>query len=152
MGCSSERTVEGAKKVNSSYPVCRLTIPLKIEVDAIAPLSNDRLVLGAKNELQLFEGENKDITLISNEHKGRINCLIKLSNGNVASGGQDTTIKIWDIDKKQSISTLNGHTSIVWEIRELEDSKLISASDDNTSKIWDLKTKKMKIYVNVVDM
>ena len=142
MGCSTERTVEGTKMVNNSYPVCRLTIPLKIEVDAIAPISNDRLVLGAKNELQLFEGENKDIALISNEHKGRINCLIKLSNGNVASGGQDTTIKIWDIDKKQSISTLKGHTSIVWEIRELEDSKLISASDDNTSKIWDLKTKK----------
>ena len=142
MGCSSERTVEGTKKVNSSYPVCRLTIPLKIEVDAIAPISNDRLVLGAKNELQLFEGENKDIALISNEHKGRINCLIKLSNGNVVSGGQDTTIKIWDIDKKQVISTLKGHTSIVWEIRELEDNKIISASDDNTSKIWDLKTKK----------
>ena len=142
MGCGNERTVEGKKSSNVGYPVCRLTVPLTIEVDAIAPLNNEKLVLGAKNQLQLFEGENKSITTISSEHKGRINCLIKLSNGNVASGGQDTTIKIWDIGKKEAICTLTGHTSIIWEIRELEGNKIISASDDNKSKIWDLKTKK----------
>lgn len=142
MGCSNERTVEGNKTINSGYPVCRLTIPLQTQVTAIASLNNERLVLGSKNEISLFEGENKNITTISKEIKGRINCLIRLSNGNVASGGQDTTIKIWDIDKKQLVSTLTGHTSMIWEIRELDGNRLISASDDNKSKIWDLKTKK----------
>ena len=142
MGCGNERTIEGKKTLNNGYPVCRLTVPLTTEVFSIAALNNDKLVLGAKNELQLFEGENKSITTISSEHKGRINSLIKLSNGNVASGGQDNTIKIWDIGKKEVICTLTGHTSIIWEIRELEGNKIISASDDNKSKIWDLKTKK----------
>jgi WD40 repeat protein len=142
MGCGNERTIEGKKSPNNGYPLCRLTIPLTSEVDAIAPLEGEKLVLGAKNELQLFEGENKAITTISSEHKGRINCLIRLSNGNIASGGQDNTIKIWDIAKKEAIATLKGHTSIVWEIRELDGDRLISASDDNKSKIWDLKTKK----------
>ena len=142
MGCSNERTVEGNKTINSGYPVCRLTIPLQTQVTAIASLNNERLVLGSKNEISIFEGENKNITTISKEIKGRINCLIRLSNGNVASGGQDTTIKIWDIDKKQLVSTLTGHTSMIWEIRELDGNRLISASDDNKSKIWDLKTKK----------
>ena len=142
MGCSNERTVEGNKTINNGYPVCRLTIPLQTQVTAIASLNNERLVLGSKNEISLFEGENKNITTISKEIKGRINCLIRLSNGNVASGGQDTTIKIWDIDKKQLVSTLTGHTSMIWEIRELDGNRLISASDDNKSKIWDLKTKK----------
>jgi WD40 repeat protein len=142
MGCSNERTVEGNKTINSGYPVCRLTIPLQTQVTAIASLNNERLVLGSKNEISLFEGENKNITTISKEIKGRINCLIRLSNGKVASGGQDTTIKIWDIDKKQLVSTLTGHTSMIWEIRELDGNRLISASDDNKSKIWDLKTKK----------
>jgi WD40 repeat protein len=72
--------------------------------------------------------------------------LIKLSNGQIASGGQDNTIKIWDIDKKELLYTLEGHTSIIWEIRELEKNKLISASDDNKSKIWDLNTKKSILY------
>ena len=131
MGCSNERTVEGNKTINSGYPVCRLTIPLQTQVTAIASLNNERLVLGSKNEISIFEGENKNITTISKEIKGRINCLIRLSNGNVASGGQDTTIKIWDIDKKQLVSTLTGHTSMIWEIRELDGNRLISASDDN---------------------
>ena len=136
MGCTSERTVESGKIKNAGYPVCRLTIPLTTEVYALAPLNNDRLVLGAKNELLLYEGGSKSIITISKEHKGRINVLIRLSNGNVASGGQDNAIKIWDIDKNQSISTLKGHTSIIWEIRELEGNKIISGADDNKSKIW----------------
>ena len=142
MGCGNERTIEGKKSPNSGYPLCRLTIPLTSEIDAIAPIDGERLVLGAKNELQIYEGENKNITTIPSQQKGRINCLIKLSNGNIASGGQDTTIKIWDMEKKEIISTLTGHTSIIWDIRELDGDRLISASDDNKSKIWDLKTKK----------
>ena len=142
MGCNNERTIERKKAPNSGYPVCRLTVPLLGEVDAMTSIGNDKLVLGAKDELQLFEGENKEISVISKEHKNRINCLIKLSNGQVVSGGQDTTIKVWDIDKKECLYTLKGHTSIIWDIRELPDNKLISASDDNKSKIWDLNTKK----------
>ena len=131
---------------NFGYPVCRLTIPLTIEVDAIAPFNNDKLVLGAKNELQLFDGENKSIITISKEHKGRINCLIRLSDGRIVSGGQDNTIKVWDIEKKQSIYTFKEHTSIVWEIRELEGNRIISGADDNKSKIWDLKTQKCEDF------
>ena len=142
MGCGNERTVEGNKSSNNGYPVLRLTVPLKAEVGAMVALNNEKLVLGTKNELQLFEGENKSITTIASGHKGFINCLIKLSNGNVASGGQDNTIKIWDIEKKEVICTLTGHTSIVWDIRELEGNKIISGADDNKAKIWDLKTKK----------
>ena len=146
MGCGSGRTVEGQKQLNSGYPVCRLTIPLISEVYAIAPYNNDKLVLGAKNELQLFESENKSIITISKEHKGRINCLIRLSDGRIASGGQDNTIKIWDIDKKQPIYSFKEHTSIIWEIRELEGNRIISGSDDNRSKIWDLKTQKCEDF------
>jgi WD40 repeat protein len=142
MGCNNEKTVEGNKIINNGYPVCRLTVPLETQIESMASLNNGKLVLGAKNEILLFEGENKNITSLSKDIKGRINCLIKLSNGNVASGGQDNTIKIWDINKKQLISTLTGHTSMIWEIRELEGNKIISASDDNKSKIWDLNTKK----------
>ena len=146
MGCASGRTVEKDKKENKGYPVCRLTVNLTTEVGAITALNDEKLVLGAKNELSLFEGENKTITSISKDYKGRINCLIKLSNGNIASGGQDCTIKIWDIEKKQILTTLTGHTSMIWEIRELENDQLISASDDNKSKLWNIKTKKSEDF------
>ena len=148
MGCCNQRTIEGNKIVNNGYPVCILTIPLTDEkgdigeIGALAPLNDKQLVLGGKDKLFLFDGESKQISTISDKHKGRVNCLIKLSNGQIASGGQDNTIKIWDIGKKELLYSLEGHTSIIWEIRELEKNKLISASDDNKSKIWDLNTKK----------
>ena len=148
MGCCNQRTIEGNKIVNSGFPVCILTIPLKDEkgeigeIQAITAFNENKLVLGGKDKLLLLDGESQEIKTISDKHKGRINCLIKLSNGNVASGGQDTTIKIWNIEKNELISTLEGHKSIIWEIKELENNKLISASDDNKAKIWDLKTQK----------
>ena len=140
MGCVNEKTVEKSKALNSGYPTCRLTIPLTSEVSCLTSLKDEKLVLGAKSELQLFEEENKTITTIGKEHKGSINCLLTLSNGNVASAGQDNTIKIWDINKKQVLSTLTGHTSMIWDLCETDNSQLLSASDDNTSRIWNLKT------------
>ena len=70
---------------------------------SFSTLNNKKLVLGAKDELLLLESETKEIISISKEFKGRINCLIKLSNGSIASGGKDNIIKIWDIDKMQVI-------------------------------------------------
>jgi WD40 repeat protein len=101
------------------------------------------LILGGINELHMFDFNTNEISLISKGHKGRINCLIKLPDGKVASGGQDSKIKIWDIDKKECVETLEGHSSIIWDIKYIND-KIISASDDNSSKIFDLKDKSNK--------
>ena len=47
MGCSGERTVEGNKTKNKIYPVCRLTVPLTIELDSLTAISNNKIILGA---------------------------------------------------------------------------------------------------------
>lgn len=142
MGCQCGKTVEINKIVNNGYPTCKMTIPLTNDVDALTYIGDDKLILGGDEEMQLLDGQSKLITQISKEHNGRINCLIKLSDGRIASGGQDNTIKIWNINKKETLFTLNGHKSIIWDIRELEGNKLISGSDDNTCKVWDLNEKK----------
>ncbi len=142
MGCSNQKTVEHTKAANNGYPVCIMTIPLTVDVNALIALDDDKLLLGGKEKLQLFEGKKKSISEISKEHNGRINCFAKLSDGKIVSGGQDCTIKVWDLEQKKSIFTLNGHNSFIWDIKELPDKKLISGSDDNKSKIWDLESKK----------
>jgi len=146
MGCSNEKILDDDNKESKGYPVCRLTIPLATEIYTINCFQRGKLILGGKNELLLFEESNKSITTIGKEHKGRINSLITLSNGQVASGGQDNTIKIWDINKKAVLSTLTGHTSIIWQVYEMENNKLITASDDNSSRIFDLKTKQSENF------
>jgi len=145
MGCSSERTVDKPPDKNKGYPLCRLSASLKVEVNSILALNSKVLILGGRNELLSFNLNTNDISLISNDYKGRIYCLIKTPKGSVISGGQDKTIKIWDIENKKCINSLEGHTSAIWDISYIGNDKLISASDDNSSLIWDLKNKKHEI-------
>ena len=43
MGCENQRTVENNKKINNGYPVCKMTIPLTMDVDALTAISEDKL-------------------------------------------------------------------------------------------------------------
>lgn len=143
MGCASGRTVEGTGKENKGFPVCRKTIELQKLVDSMVSYDQNRIILGAKDELQILNIDEGVITSLSTEHKGRINCMIKLSNNEIVTAGQDKTIKVWTIDNKNSLETLAGHKSMIWCINEIKGDKLISGSSDNTALIWDLKSKKL---------
>ena len=145
MGCSNERTIEKSQEKNKGYPLCRFTVPLTREIYSMIAINPKTLILGGKNEILSFDFDTKEITIISNEIKKRINCLLKTPEGNIMSGGQDTTIKIWDIENKKCLSTLEGHTSVIWEIKYLDKDRIISASDDNSSRIWNLKDKSSEV-------
>ena len=142
MGCDQGKTVESNGKENKGFPVCRNTIELTKMVDSMTAYDKDRIILGARDELQILDCNTKNITPLSSEHKGRINCVIKLSNGEIVTAGQDKTIKVWKIDSKDSLMTLSGHKSMIWSINEIKGNKLISGSSDNTAVIWDLNKKK----------
>ena len=145
MGCSGEKTKEEFPDINRGFPICRLSIPITNEIDSIISFDSKHIILGGKDELKICDLGTQEISLISNEHQGRINCLIKLPNGNIASGGQDSKIKIWDVNKKICLYTLEGHSSIIWDIKYLQKNKLISASDDNSCKLWNLDSKTNEI-------
>ncbi len=80
-------------------------------------------------------------------HTDRVRTLAISSDGlTLASGGNDRTIKIWDLSPKNARSnylksTLTEHTGAIYALAFLPNQNiLISGSSDWTIKIWDLNT------------
>ncbi len=90
-------------------------------------------------------------------HTSDLNTLVQLSNGNLASGASDNTIKIWNPSTGALVYNLTGHTSFVYKLVILVDGNLASASGDSTIKVWNPNTGALlytltghKIYINVL--
>jgi WD40 repeat protein len=55
----------------------------------------------------------------------------------IASGSEDATVKIWDPEKGQCVSTLEGHTRKVVSVDWSPDAtRVVSGSHDSTIRIW----------------
>ncbi len=73
-------------------------------------------------------------------HFGEVNSLAFSPQGNTfASGSDDKTIKIWDLNTEKEIRTLYGHKDFVYSVAISPDGHtLVSGSKDNTIKVWNL--------------
>ena len=93
------------------------------------------------NKLHLLEDKEnnnkyKQIKLFG-EHLKSINTIIQLQTGEIVSGSDDKTLKIW---KKFSLSeTLLGHKDYVTDVIELSNNKICSSSSDKKIIIWERK-------------
>ncbi|MBB2908822.1 WD40 repeat protein [Streptosporangium becharense] len=57
----------------------------------------------------------------------------------LASGGDDGTIRLWDMTRRIAIATLTGHTGSVWSVAFSPDGlTLASGGDDGTIRLWDM--------------
>ena len=59
----------------------------------------------------------------------------------LAAAGEDTTIRIWDLDRASNPLQLKGHTRNIWEVQFSPDGKtLASGSFDSSARLWDATT------------
>ncbi|MDB9311236.1 hypothetical protein PN471_21915, partial [Aphanizomenon sp. CS-733/32] len=59
----------------------------------------------------------------------------------LASGSDDKTVKLWDVQTGDCVRTLEGHSSLVNSVAWSGDSlTLASGSDDKTVKLWDVQS------------
>jgi len=55
----------------------------------------------------------------------------------IASGGDDSTIQMWDAATGSTIFTYHGHTNLVWAVAWSPDGKhIVSGSEDYTAQVW----------------
>ncbi len=56
----------------------------------------------------------------------------------LAVSGEDGMVSIWDIDTKEVVAKLAGHTSTINALQWVDDSKILTASQDTTMRTWDV--------------
>ncbi|MEH2236663.1 serine/threonine-protein kinase [Nostoc sp.] len=85
-------------------------------------------------------------------HLGEVNSLAVNSNSlshNLASGSDDKTVKIWNIESGDEIRTFTGHSDWVYAVAISPDGKtVVSGSKDKTIKVWNLNTGKESRTLN----
>jgi WD40 repeat protein len=96
------------------------------------------------SRIRIFElNENGDFKLKyyfifeNGGHENTVTKLIDIGNGLLASGSDDTTVKIWDLNKGELKYSFTDHRDKILSLVRLDDGLLASGSKDSTINIWD---------------
>ena len=104
----------------------RITLPTKLQNQI---LFNLREVVYGIHEKNRLEGHESGVKSVSFSPDGKI----------LATGSNDHTIKLWNVDDGQEFMILQGHWGTVKSIDFSPDGRLLaSGSSDMTIKLWDM--------------
>src|ERR1700733_14885775 len=81
-------------------------------------------------------------------HTGGVNALCVLSDGRLASGSDDGTLRLWDVPTGAATASLKGHHGKVSSLCLLPDGRLASGSDDGTIQLWDVATADETVHLH----
>lgn len=110
-------------------------------VNALAfDVTNTKLVVGGDGPFITF-WDAKSGKLIDRlpERPGKTYSLVFCGENYLASGESDNAIRLWDLQNKQNIATLLGHTGTISSmVYDTENSRLISGSFDTSIRFWEM--------------
>ena len=113
--------------------------------DIMYKLNNEKDKYEKLKEIQIYQSQSRDLdyskpliekTLKLEGHSGYIWKIIKLKNGDLASGSRDKTIKIWDMKTGVCKKTFNHHQNSILSLIQLKNGNLLSGSRDGTICEW----------------
>ena len=75
-------------------------------------------------------------------HEGWVTCMVPMPDGrHVASGANDKTVRLWNLETGKEVRRFEGHTSTVWCLAVSPDGRrLVSGGQDAAVRLWDVET------------
>lgn len=73
-----------------------------------------------------------------NGHQQGVRSLSLSSRGRLISGGEDKTIRIWNLETGKCEEILDGHDDFVRVVLGIGEDRIVSGSRDNSLRIWDI--------------
>ena len=102
---------------------------------------NRRVIAGSQNNYFLFDLEALQEERTWGAHGRTVTCGQFTANGNLVTGSEDGTLKVWDAAKGDLLATIRAHEDAIRAVALLPNGEtMLSASDDGTVKRWDLNT------------
>lgn len=113
-------------------------------VSSLAFSPNGQLIAATgerTGEICFWRASDSQLSFICKGHKSLVNSLVFSPNSKfLASGSDDKTIRLWDIENRQCISTLESHESAVLSVDFHRNNCLLaSGGQDHTIKIWNIE-------------
>jgi WD40 repeat protein len=71
-------------------------------------------------------------------HTDKVKCVLFVGDNGVllATGSSDNSVRLWETESGQCLSTMTGHSSRIWDLTSTKDGRfLASASGDSTIKV-----------------
>ena len=77
-------------------------------------------------------------------HEGKINALAFRINGELISGSDDGTVRLWNVPEARQIRRFNGGSGQITSVSVSPDDRLLVAgSSDDTLKLWEIDTEQL---------
>lgn len=113
-------------------------------ITCMVNLDNNGIAIAAGNDIIIIEDLNNydpDNPDTMSDHTKTITSLVLLSDNKLASGSEDKTIKLWDVKKRQCISTITGNYECIYSLLKINDNTL-AAGSFNTIRVFNTDNKK----------
>jgi tetratricopeptide (TPR) repeat protein len=108
--------------------------------DPIANIYSQRLLADTKKILAFFSPK-QTLTHSTNPSARLYSAAISSDGKIIASGGEDKTIKLWEVSSGKLLQNFIGHSERINTVAFSPDGQLIaSGDDDNTIRVWNIGT------------